>query len=104
MIINDNKLPDLPPPASTVGFIGWLRKNLFSSGINSIITLVVGYLLFVNVAAVIDWAFLTSDWLGETRDDCTSGGACRVFISVRPHQFIYRPYPLLVKITATLYL
>ncbi|MEH6628086.1 MAG: amino acid ABC transporter permease [Motiliproteus sp.] len=93
MIINDHKLPDLQPPASTVGFIGWLRKNLFSSWVNSIITLVVGYVVFVNVAAVIDWAFLTSDWLGESREDCTSGGACWVFVTVRLDQFIYGFYP-----------
>ena len=34
------KHPDLPPPASEVGVVGWLRKNLFSNIPNSIMTLV----------------------------------------------------------------
>ncbi|MCW8884260.1 MAG: amino acid ABC transporter permease [Motiliproteus sp.] len=93
MIINDDKLPDLPPPPSTVGVIGWLRTNLFSSWLNSLLTVIVGYLLVINLVPLIDWAFLTSDWIGETREDCTSGGACWVFISVRLDQFIYGFYP-----------
>ena len=30
--------PDLPPPANTVGFVGWMRKNLFNGPVNSIVT------------------------------------------------------------------
>ena len=45
--------PDLPAPANTVGVIGWLRANLFSSGPNSALTLVP----FVV-------AFLAAAWLG----------------------------------------
>ena len=29
--------PDLPPPASEVGVVGWLRKNLFSSPMNTVL-------------------------------------------------------------------
>ncbi len=93
MIINDKKIPDLPPPSSTVGFVGWLRKNLFSSWANSVLTVVVGYLLVINLLPAIDWVLLSADWLGESRDDCTSGGACWVFVTVRIDQFIYGFYP-----------
>ncbi|MDB3918065.1 amino acid ABC transporter permease, partial [bacterium] len=31
--------PDLPPPIRTTGIIGWSRKNLFSSPLNTILTL-----------------------------------------------------------------
>ena len=31
--------PDLPPPPGTVGVVGWLKNNLFSSLSNSILTL-----------------------------------------------------------------
>ena len=30
--------PDLPPPPGTVGLVGWLRRNLFSSVVNSVLT------------------------------------------------------------------
>jgi general L-amino acid transport system permease protein len=93
MIVSDDKLPDLPAPPGTVGIVGWFRKNLFSSWINSFVTIIVGYLLVTNLVPVFEWAFFTSDWFGESREDCSSGGACWVFITVRLDQFIYGFYP-----------
>jgi general L-amino acid transport system permease protein len=45
--------PDLPAPPATVGVVGWLRANLFSSGPNTGLTL---------VPFVI--AYLAADWFG----------------------------------------
>ncbi len=39
--------PDLPPPPGTVGSIGWLKNNLFSSLSNSILTLVSLFSLYL---------------------------------------------------------
>ena len=36
---------------------------------------------------------LSADWIGTTRNDCTSDGACWVFISQRLNQFLYGFYP-----------
>jgi general L-amino acid transport system permease protein len=85
--------PDLPPPATSVGVIGWMRKNLFSSPINSLLTLASLYLLFKYVPPVIRWAILDANWLGSTRDACTNDGACWVFIKVRFMQFMFGFYP-----------
>ena len=30
--------PDLPPPPGTIGIVGWLHKNLFSSVGNSVLS------------------------------------------------------------------
>lgn len=89
-----NKLPDLPPPASEVGIIGWLRKNLFSSPGNSALTLAALYLMYEIVPPIIEWAFIKADWSGTDRTACHSGGACWVFIGARANQFIYGLYPL----------
>ena len=86
--------PDLPPPSSSVGVIGWIRKNLFSSPFNSLLTLLSLYLLYITVPPIIEWAFIQSDWQGESREACTSGGACWVFIKARFAQFMYGFYPL----------
>ena len=40
--------PDLPPPSDTVGPVHWLKANLFSSPVNSIVTLVAIYLLYLK--------------------------------------------------------
>ena len=85
--------PDLPPPASTVGVLGWVRQNLVSSPLNTLLTLLSLYLLYITIPPVIEWAFLQADWEGDSRDSCTSGGACWVFIKARFHQFMYGFYP-----------
>ncbi|MBU0960681.1 MAG: amino acid ABC transporter permease, partial [Proteobacteria bacterium] len=48
--------PALPPPSTSVGVLGWMRKNLFSSFANSILTLIGVYLLFLIIPPTINWA------------------------------------------------
>ena len=85
--------PDLPPPLTEVGVIGWLRQNLFSSTWNSILTLLGLYLAYLIFVPLIEWAFVEANWVGDSRDACTAGGACWVFIRVRMDQFLYGFYP-----------
>ena len=73
--------------------LNWLRDNLFSSWTNSFLTLICLYLLYALLPPVIQWVFIDADWVGTSREDCTSGGACWVFISVRASQFFYGFYP-----------
>ena len=84
---------DLPPPKSDVGIIGWLRKNLFSSVSNTILTCGALYLLYLTVPAIIQWVFIDADWVGTDRDSCSRVGACWVFINVRFNQFMFGFYP-----------
>ena len=86
-------LPDLPPPAASVGAVGWLRRNLFSSALNTLLTLVSLYLLVVSLPPLIEWLFIKADWVGTSRDACTSGGACWVFIGARFETFMYGFFP-----------
>ncbi len=85
--------PDLPPPSTSVGVIGWLRRNLFSSPLNSLLTLFCLYLLYQFVPPIINWAFLDANWVGNTKEACTNDGACWVFIKVRFGQFMFGLYP-----------
>ncbi|WOD10215.1 amino acid ABC transporter permease [Pseudomonas sp. NyZ704] len=84
---------DMPPPRQAIGVVAWLRANLFSSWFNSLLTLLSLYLIWLMVPPIIQWAFLQADWVGETRADCTSEGACWVFIQQRFGQFMYGFYP-----------
>ena len=64
--------PDLPPPASTVGVIGWLRRNLFSSPSNTVLTIVSAYIIYVTVPPFLDWAIFSANWnAGTSRADCS---------------------------------
>lgn len=85
--------PSLPPPRLSVGVIGWLRSNLFSNWFNTLLTLLAIYLVWLIVPPLLQWAVFQADWTGSTRADCTSEGACWVFIKQRFDQFMYGFYP-----------
>ena len=82
-----------PPPAASVGMIGWLRQNLFSSFSNTILTLVSIYLLSLAIPAVLDWAFWSSQLSGDNRFDCKVEGACWAWLDQRIGQFLFGFYP-----------
>ena len=86
-------LPDLPPPSNTVGVAGWIRRNLFNSPLNTLLTCAAAYGIFVAAHWLLTWGILTADWSGDSREACTSGGACWVFVGARLQQFIYGFYP-----------
>jgi len=94
--------PDLPPPVTEVGAIGWIRKNLFSSTSNIVITVLTVYLLYVIVPPMLNWLFLDAVFVADSRDDCraiaaAAGdelGACWAFIGKRFQIFVYGFYPV----------
>jgi general L-amino acid transport system permease protein len=87
--------PDLPPPSTSVGVIGWMRANLFSSWLNTLLTISAVYLLYLTIPPLIEWAFVKAHWTGDSRAPCDleKGGACWVFVRVRFDQFMYGLYP-----------
>ena len=93
--------PSLPPPANTVGFVGWVRSNLLSSPSNIAMTLVAVYLLYVILPPSIRWLFVDAVFSGASRDECraiakAAGheiGACWAFIGHRFELFVYGFYP-----------
>jgi general L-amino acid transport system permease protein len=86
-------LPERPAPASSTGVVGWIRQNLFSSWLNAILTLVSLYLIWLIVPGLIDWAFISADYTGDTGQDCTGHGACWAWFDQRINQFLYGFYP-----------
>jgi general L-amino acid transport system permease protein len=84
----------LAPPVSEVGVLAWLRQNLFSTWYNTLLTLLCLWLLWELVPPLVRWVLLDADFAGTSREDCTSGGACWVFVKARFWQFMYGFYPL----------
>lgn len=85
--------PDMPPPNKVFGPMAWMRANLFSSWLNTLLTLLAFYLVYLVVPPILQWAILDANWVGTTRADCTKEGACWVFIQQRFGQFMYGYYP-----------
>jgi general L-amino acid transport system permease protein len=52
----------LGPPRTSVGVLGWLRKNLFSTWYNSLLTIVSLWLIYTVVGQLLVWAFTTARW------------------------------------------
>jgi general L-amino acid transport system permease protein len=90
----------LPPPASLVGPWGWARAKLFSSPLQTLLTLVGAYVAYVLVWNFIDFTIVRAVWTGADRDACLdekvgrSVGACWPFISAKFGQFMYGFYPV----------
>lgn len=80
-------------PDQRRGVAGWLRANLFSGPINSVVSVITIVILARLLWPFIEWAIVDADWLGSTREDCTGEGACWVFISARFESIVYGFYP-----------
>lgn len=52
----------LPPPTQRFGALGWLRNNLFSGWLSSLLTLVVIALLAFVVPRLLGWVFNGANW------------------------------------------
>jgi len=84
----------LGPPRAHQSTWGWMRASLFSSPLNTILTVLVAWLLLMSVPALIEWLFIRADFNATSAAECReSGGACWAFI-VEKHRFIlFGVYP-----------
>jgi general L-amino acid transport system permease protein len=71
----------------------WVRARLFSSPVNAVLTAACVAFLYWTVPPALDWLVFSADFAGESRADCTGGGACWVFVKARIGQFLYGFYP-----------
>ncbi len=94
-------MPDLPAPLETVGIIGWLKENLFSSKLNSLLTVAALFFLWKTLPPLISWTITDATWTFSS-EPCSSEktGACWTFIFVKfrvlmvglyPQEFLWRP-------------
>ncbi|MCC7050035.1 MAG: amino acid ABC transporter permease [Alphaproteobacteria bacterium] len=90
---------DIPPPASTVGAIGWARENLFSSWQSTILTLLAIWLIYLVIPPFIQWALIDATWTGNEAQDCKlpdgsrKDGACWIYIKTWIGGYMYGLYP-----------
>ena len=52
----------IEPPSTSVGVLGWLRKNLFSTWYNALLTIVMLWLIYVVGTGLLNWAFTGARW------------------------------------------
>ncbi|MEN3793159.1 amino acid ABC transporter permease [Fulvimarina sp. MAC3] len=97
--VSTKELPQLPPPESDAGPIAVLRKNLFATPIDTILTLVCASFIVWAGWQVFTFVWLDAVFQGSDREACLvegggHGGACWAFVEAKFGQFIYGTYPL----------
>ncbi|MCB1380506.1 MAG: amino acid ABC transporter permease [Alphaproteobacteria bacterium] len=94
--VRTEEAPKLPAPPSTVGIQGWLRKNLFSSPLYTVLTIVLGAILLWYIWDTLYWALVTAVWTGSNREACLGEnvGACWPLVWDKFPQWIYGFYPI----------
>jgi general L-amino acid transport system permease protein len=85
-----------PPPRTVVGPVAWLRRNLFASVGDTILTIIGLTIVALALPPLIRWAFIDAAWSGSDRSVCISPdvGACWAFVKAKFPQFIYGRYPI----------
>jgi general L-amino acid transport system permease protein len=81
------------PGGTTPSPIDWLRRNLFSSLGNTLLTFIVLAFLALTIPPFLRWAITDASIAGATRAACGGDGACWTFIRVRLPLFFYGHYP-----------
>jgi general L-amino acid transport system permease protein len=61
--VRTEQAPTLSPPASTVGVIGWVRANLFAGPVNTLLTVVGVYIIYLIVPPL--WNFFIANAVTE---------------------------------------
>ncbi len=108
MSITTDAMPVPPAPARlaptlSTGWVGWARANLFSGWFNSLITLVLGFLLIKYLYGFIDWAFVHAVWSvpndaagrpdTQACRDMKGIGACWAVIREKHRFMLFGTYP-----------
>ncbi len=87
--------PAEPPPALVQGPVAWARKNLFSSPVSAILTVLSALFLAWVVPGLFRFLVTDAVWQGDTGEVCRAhqGGACWPFITHKLGFFWYGAYP-----------
>ncbi len=100
--VRTEMLDEKAPPSTQVGAVKWIRENLFSNAINSILTLLAIFVLYKVIVTLTPWIFggvWNAGSLTECREALAAVGktghqaACWAVIEDRWHQLAFGFYP-----------
>ena len=106
-------------PSRERGLGAWLRKNMFASVTDTVLTLLGLFLIVWFLPNFLRWAFIDAQWTGTDRSVCATlsqggvqpdgwSGACWAFVNAKFAQFMYGRYTFAerwrVDLTAVLFI
>lgn len=71
----------------------WMKKNLFSTPVNSIITIIIFSVIIKMITPLIAWIFIDGIWEGNAQTCRIGNGACIVFIKEKFMFILFGFYP-----------
>ena len=95
----------LPAPAGEKGPLAWVRKNLFATPADIVLTIVGLVMIALIIPPLLNWAFFSAAWTGTNRSFCATiaqggiqpegwSGACWPYVAAKFQQFLYGRYPI----------
>ncbi|MEJ6404086.1 amino acid ABC transporter permease [Yoonia sp. 2307UL14-13] len=100
--VRESMLPQQEPPALERGAIKWIRENLFSGVLSSVLTILSIYVIWTVLAGIIPW-LANSVWGTASLTECrevlaergltSHDGACFSVLNDRWHQLVFGYYP-----------
>ena len=100
--VRETMLPEQEPPLTEKGVIKWLRENLFSSYLNTFLTIVSLYVIYLVLSGILPWLF-NSVWTAPSLNGCREvlaekgltghSGACFAVLTDRWQQLLFGFYP-----------
>ncbi|NRB18801.1 MAG: amino acid ABC transporter permease [Rhodobacteraceae bacterium] len=95
-IVNTNKTPDRAAPISETSMLGWLRRNMFSSVFNTLLTLSMAYIIYLSVKGILVWGLFDATFVADNRRECYDNsltGACWAGVIDWLDNIFYGRYP-----------
>ena len=78
---------------SGIKILDELNKNINTNNFNAALSISIIILIIFGVAPLLNWFILDANFVGDSKEACTGGGACWVYIKVWLNRFIYGMYP-----------
>lgn len=95
--VRTEMLGEQTPPITQIGPVKWVRENLFSGWLNTILTIASLYVVYASIMALGPW-IMNSVWNAGSLNECRAildgaSGACWGVIKERWHQLLFGFYP-----------
>ena len=85
--------PQLAPPVDDSGALGWVRRNLFSSWLNGITTIVLIAAIGWILSGFLEWAVFTANFTASVGSECRGQGACWALIREKYRYIFFGSFP-----------
>ena len=78
---------------SGIKILDKLNKNINTSNFNAVLSTSIILLVIFGLPPLLNWFIFDANIAGDTKEACTGGGACWVYIKVWFNRFMYGMYP-----------